>query len=258
MTDLPSPVLSPLLAGLDGVRHGFFGRPGGVSAGIYTGLNAGPGSADRPEAVAENRRRVASQLGVAADRLLSAHQYHSAIALQVEDPFAGERPRADGLVTQAPCLAVTALAADCAPILFADSKARVVAACHAGWRGALGGIIEATIETMLAAGARRGQIVAAIGPCIGQASYETGPEFFAAFVAVDAANARFFAPGQGDRRQFDLPGFCLARLAASGIAAAEALFRDTFAEPDQFFSHRRAVKAGEGDYGRNLSAITLV
>jgi hypothetical protein len=248
---------SPRLAALPGVRHGFFGREGGVSAGLYTSLNAGPGSKDDPAAVAENRRRIAAAMGVDGDHLLSLHQVHSAAAVRVSGPWTGARPQADGIVTTAPGLAVSALAADCAPVLFADAEARVVAAAHAGWKGALGGVLEATLDAMVEAGAVRARIVCAIGPCIGQESYEVGPEFSARFLKEDPTNARFFAPGQGDRAHFDLKAYCGARLAQAGAASVDTLSQDTCAMPAQYFSNRRAVKNAEGDYGRNLSVILL-
>lgn len=241
---------------LAGAPHGFFTRRGGVSAGLYAGLNCGPGSADAPEAVAENRARVAASLGVAPDSLLTAHQVHGADALRVNAPFA-ERPRVDALLTTAPGLAVAALAADCAPILFADVESGVVAAAHAGWRGAFGGVIAATVDAMTAAGARRERIAAAVGPCISQAAYEVGPEFVETFLDDDPDNARFFAGGRGDRAQFDLPGFCLHRLRAAGLERVEWIGRCTLAEPDRFFSHRRMTHRGEVDYGRQISAIRL-
>jgi hypothetical protein len=247
---------SPLLA-LPGVRHGFFGRRGGVSAGVYATLNAGPGSGDDPAAVAENRTRIATALGVAPDRLLSLHQVHSASAVRAEGPWPGARPQADALVTTTPGLALTALSADCAPVLLADAQARVIGAAHAGWRGALAGVLEACVAEMVAAGAAPGRIVAAIGPCIHRPSYEVGPEFRAAFLAEEADAGRFFAPGAGDRFQFDLPAYGLARLARAGVTRVEALALDTYALPDDFHSHRRNAHRGIGDYGRNCAAIAL-
>jgi YfiH family protein len=240
-----------------GVRHGFFGRRGGVSRGVYASLNAGPGSRDDPEAVRTNRARIAAALGVSPDRLLSLHQVHSARAVRVDGPWRGVRPQADALVTTTPGLALTALAADCAPILFADPESGVIAAAHAGWRGALAGVIEAAIAEMEAAGAARARIQAAIGPCIGAESYEVGPEFRDRFVSDDAANAQFFTPGARDRLHFDLKAYCAARLERACIAGADVLIHDTCELEDDFFSNRRAVKRGEGDYGRNLSAIAL-
>ncbi|MES1203979.1 MAG: peptidoglycan editing factor PgeF, partial [Pseudomonadota bacterium] len=229
---------SPALM-LPGIRHGFFGRRGGVSTGIYASLNAGAGSRDDPAAIAENRARIAGAMGVAPDQLLSLYQIHSARALRV-DAVWDQRPEADAQVTTAPGIALTALAADCAPVLFADAEARVIGAAHAGWKGALGGVLEAAVAEMLRAGARADRIVAAIGPCIHAASYEVGPEFRDKFTAADAANAPFFAPGAGDRLHFDLPGFCAARLQRLGLAAVEVVPVDTCALAEEFFSNRRA------------------
>lgn len=253
----PPALQSGALARLGGVRHGFFGRQGGVSTGIYASLNAGPGSGDDPAAVAENRARIAAAMGVGADRLLSLHQVHSALAVVVDGPWTQARPQADALVTRTPGLALSALAADCAPVLFADAEACVIAAAHAGWKGALGGVLEATIAAMESLGAQAARVVAAIGPCIGQKSYEVGPEYAARFVAADPDDARFFAQGRGDRLLFDLSGYCAQRLSRAGVGEIEVLDRDTCAEADAFFSNRRAVQREEGDYGRNLSAIAL-
>ena len=251
-------VTSRLLAALTGVRHGFFTRVGGVSQGVYAGLNTGTGSGDDGDRVLQNRLRAAAWLGVAAERLLSAYQVHSAKALTVEGPWAGERPQGDALVTATPGLAVSALAADCAPVLIADAEAGVVAAAHAGWKGALGGIVAAAVGAMEGRGARRARIVAAVGPCIGPASYEVGLEFLERFVAADPAFGRFFAPGaDAAKRQFDLPAFVLDRLAAAGVARAEWVGLDTYVDERRFYSNRRAVHRGEGDYGRLLSAILL-
>ncbi|MGE3302232.1 MAG: peptidoglycan editing factor PgeF [Hyphomonadaceae bacterium] len=253
---MPPYAVSPSLAH-PRARHAFFGRQGGVSTGIYASLNAGPGSRDAADAVAENRARVASGLGIAPDRLLSLHQVHSARAIRVEAPWSGPRPEADALVTATPGLALTALAADCAPVLLADFEAGVIAAAHAGWKGALAGVLQAAVTEMEAAGARRGRIATAIGPCIGQASYEVGPEFVAHFSAQSPANERFFAPGAGDRMHFDLTGYCRAALEAAGVGAIDALGHDVCARADEYFSNRRAFKRGESDYGRNISAIML-
>jgi polyphenol oxidase len=251
------PVRSAMLSQLAGITHGFYGRAGGVSTGIYESLNAGPGSNDDAADVAENRRRIAADMGVTPDRLMSAYQVHSADAIMVDKPFGGERPKVDALVTRCPSLATTILTADCAPILFADPSARIVAAAHAGWRGAIGGILEATIEKMCKLGATKSRIVAAIGPCIAQASYEVGPEFVATFIAADGANERFFIPGNDDRSLFDLKRFCAARLRAAGTGAIDVLPHDTCALTGDFFSNRRRNIAGEPDYGRNLSAIRI-
>jgi polyphenol oxidase len=242
---------------LAGVKHGFFGREGGVSTGIYASLNAGTGSGDNPANVQENRRRIASALGVAPDQLIGVHQVHSPTAVFVSAPWPGQRPHADALVTTTPGLAISVLTADCTPILFTDTQARVVGAAHAGWRGAIGGVIESTVRLMEERGAKRSNIAAVIGPCIHQASYEVGPEFEAEFLAVNPAYARFFVPGDGDRRRFDLPGFCAARLAGAGVSQVEALPLDTYAESTRLHSHRRSVHEKAGDYGRNCSVIML-
>lgn len=252
-----APVRSAMLSQLAGFEHGFYGRVGGVSSGIYESLNSGPGSQDDPANVAENRRRIATHLGVSPDRLLSAYQVHGADALLVDGPFQGERPQVDALVTRCPSIAPSVLTADCAPVLFADPAARIVAAAHAGWKGALGGILEATLARMIKLGGAPGRIVAAIGPCIAQASYEVGPEFVARFVAADPANERFFIPGEDDRSLFDLKRYCAARLRAAGLGAVDILPHDTCAETSVFFSNRRRNLAGEADYGRNLSAIRI-
>jgi hypothetical protein len=239
---------------LAGVKHAFFGREGGVSAGIYASLNAGTGSRDDAGAVRENRRRIAAAFGAPAEHLIGVHQVHSPHAVFVEEPWSGERPHADALVTTAPGLVLSVLTADCAPVLLADEIAGVIAAAHAGWKGALAGVLERAVALMQRHGAEPARIAAAIGPCIHQASYEVGPEFEARFAAADA---RFFAPGQGDRRLFDLPGFCAQRLAQLGVARIEVLPLDTYAEPARLFSHRRAVHGNAGDYGRNCAAIAL-
>jgi YfiH family protein len=242
-------------ASLAGVRHGFFGRQGGISTGIYASLNAGTGSNDDAAAVRENRRRIAAAMDV--DHLVGVHQVHSAHAVFVDAPWPGERPHADALVTATSGLALSVLTADCAPILMADREAGVVAAAHAGWKGALGGVIESTVELMRAHGAAPARISAAIGPCIHQASYEVGPEFRARFIDADAATARFFAAGVGEKFLFDLPGFCAARLAAAGVTRNETAPLDTYAHAELCFSHRRSVHRGDADYGRNCAAIAL-
>lgn len=248
-------VLTSPLLDLSGVRHAFFTRKGGVSSGIYAGLNVGVGSRDDPAAVAENRRRAAAHLG---GDLVTAYQVHSADVLTAEGPWPAGAPEADGVATATAGVVCGALAADCAPILFADAEARVVAAAHAGWKGALTGVAEAAIARMEGLGARRDRIVAAVGPCIGPASYEVGLEYVERFTAVDPAYGRFFTAGAApDKRQFDLPAFVLMRLTAAGIGACEWIGRDTCAEPELFFSNRRAFKQGEPDYGRLLSAIML-
>ncbi|MGE0828321.1 MAG: peptidoglycan editing factor PgeF [Hyphomonadaceae bacterium] len=248
---------SPQLASLENVRHGFFGREGGVSTGIYASLNAGPGSKDDSNAVAENRRRIAAAMRAAPERLLSLHQVHSAVAITVDAPWSGPRPEADALVTKTPGLALTALSADCAPILLADSEAGVIAAAHAGWKGALAGVTDAAIEAMVAAGARPAHIIAAIGPCIRQPSYEVGLEFEEKFLAADAANAAFFRPGPSGKPHFDLPAYVAARLTRFGVERIDSLAIDTYSDETALFSHRRSVHAGAPDYGRNCAAIAL-
>jgi polyphenol oxidase len=239
------------------VKHGFFGRAGGVSSGIYASLNAGTGSGDDPANVLENRRRIAAAFDIERDRLCGVHQVHSSTAVFIEAPSHGDRPRADALVTTTPGLAISILTADCTPILFSDAEARVIGAAHAGWRGALSGVIEATVRLMEANGAGRKRIAAAIGPCIHQQSYEVGPEFEGEFLSADASYARFFVPGVADRLHFDLPGFCASCLADAGVARIETLPFDTYAESTRLHSHRRSVHEKAGDYGRNCSVIML-
>lgn len=242
---------------LAGVKHGFFGREGGVSSGIYASLNAGTGSNDDPANVLENRARISEAFGIDRDHLVGVHQVHSPDAVFTDAPWQGERARADALVTTKPNLAISILTADCTPILFADVERGVIGAAHAGWRGALGGVIENTVRLMQEQGAMPDGIAAAIGPCIHQSSYEVGPEFEAEFIAADPSFARFFVPGAGDRLHFDLPGFCAARLASAGVTQIETLPLDTYAESTRLHSHRRSVHENAGDYGRNCSVIML-
>ena len=242
---------------LTGVRHGFFGRAGGVSAGVYASLNAGTGSNDDPAAIAENRGRIAVTFGAPPENLVGVHQVHSPDAVFVDAPWGGARPHADALVTTTPGLVISVLTADCAPVLFADIEAGVIGAAHAGWKGALGGVLEATVRLMQQHGANPARIAAAIGPCIHQPSYEVGPDFEARFLGAEANSARFFRPGGGDRLLFDLPGFCAARLMALELAAVEILPLDTCAHPDLFHSHRRSLHENAGDYGRNCAGIAL-
>ena len=243
-----------------GVAHGFFTRQGGVSTGVYESLNGGVGSQDDPACVAENRARMAKAIGVAPTHLLVPYQIHSANVLHVREPWAPDaRPRCDGLVTDVPGLALGVTGADCGMILFAEPKARVVGACHAGWKGAFTGVLEATLNAMEALGARRDQITAVLGPTIGAASYEVGPEFVARFRDADAAYIRFFAPSPREAHaMFDLPGFIGMRLQGAGLGRFENLGLDTYAEPARFFSYRRTTHLGEPDYGRLVSAIALV
>ncbi|MHB8528549.1 MAG: peptidoglycan editing factor PgeF [Caulobacteraceae bacterium] len=249
---------SPMLSEMTGVRHAFFTRRGGVSRGIYESLNTGLGSGDDPARVAENRRRAADVFGLEAGRLNTPYQLHSA-EVRVADAAWGERrPRGDGVATRAPGLICGALAADCAPVLLADARAGVVAAVHAGWRGALDGVIEAAVAAMLDLGAKPSRLVAAVGPCIGPDSYEVGPEFLARFKAEAPGSETFFAAATApDKRRFDLPAFVLSRLASAGVERAEWIGRDTYAEEDEFFSNRRALHRGEDGYGRLLSAVLL-
>lgn len=252
---MPRPLTTPGLAALPGIAHGFFTRDGGVSAGIYASLNCGLGSQDARADVLENRRRVAAVLG--ARDVVTLYQTHSAAALVVDGVPAGELPKADAVVTRTPGVAVGALAADCAPVLFADPEARVVAAAHAGWRGAVGGIVESTIAAMESIGAARGRIRAAIGPCIGLRSYEVGPEFEAELLRLDIANERHFSRiSLREKPHFDLKGYVASRLAAAGITAVDVMGVCTY-ESESLFSYRRAQHRSEGDYGRQISAIVV-
>ena len=246
------------LAELSGIRHGFFTRAGGVSEGRFASLNCGLGSGDALPAVHENRRRAAAALGEPAEHLVTLFQIHSRDVIAVGEPWpVTERPRADALVTDKPGVVLGVLTADCAPVLFADPEARVVGAAHAGWKGALGGVAEATLDAMERLGADRQRVRAAIGPAIGLKSYEVGPEFPAPFLAQDPANATFFLPGAGDRLLFDLKAYVARRLVLAGVGAVAQDEADTLADEGQFFSYRRTTKRGETDYGRLLSAIVL-
>ncbi len=236
------------------VPHGFFTRKGGASSGVYAGLNCGFGSSDQHEIVAINRNRAAAALNVADDHLLGVHQVHSATVITATTPL-DAKPEADALVTNTPGLALSVLTADCQPVLFADIANGVVGAAHAGWKGALSGVLEATLDAMVVLGAERGKTVAVIGPTISQRAYEVGPEFMERFVSEDPFYARFFAQGDGDRVQFDLPSFGLMRLRAAGVAEATWTRHCTYTEPDRFYSYRRSVHRKEADYGRLISAI---
>ncbi|CAN1554505.1 yfiH Multicopper polyphenol oxidase (laccase) [Paracoccaceae bacterium] len=235
-------------------RHGFFTRKGGASSGIFAGLNCGTGSSDQSEAVAINRARVAEAMGVGPDALVTVHQVHSARAVAVTGPLA-IRPEADALVTATPGVLLAVLTADCQPVLFSDTKAGVIGAAHAGWRGAVGGVLEATLDAMEQLGARRSDISAVIGPTISQPAYEVGPEFLDQFQVEDPESTRFFANGQGDRLHFDLPGYGLHRLRAAGVGHAEWTGHCTFRDVSRFYSYRRTTHAGEADYGRLISTI---
>ena len=254
-----SAIHSPLLASA-GVAHAFFTRRGGVSRGVYATLNGGVGSRDEQADVAENRRRMATMLGVAPARFLAPYQVHSADVVTIDEPFAPtDRPRVDGLVTKTPGIAISVTGADCGMILFSDARARVVGACHAGWKGALTGVIEATVDAMERAGAARENIVAVLGPMIGQKSYEVGPEFIARFIESDPANARFFRPsGRENHALFDLPAYIAKRARAALVGRFDDLALDTYADAERFFSYRRSVHRAEPDYGRLVSAIALV
>lgn len=256
---MPQPIHAVGLAAIPGIRHGFFTREGGTSRGIYASLNCGLGSSDARESVQANRGRVAEALATRRDHVVTLYQCHSNIALTLDRPAAAaDLPRADALVTRTPGLAVAALAADCAPVLFADPEVKVVGAAHAGWRGALGGILEATIEAMERLGARRDHIIAAVGPCIGPAAYEVGPEFVAAFLERDREHARFFTtPDRDGKARFDLPGFVQHRLTQCRLAAVEAASACTYTNESLFFSYRRATHRKEPDYGRQISAIVV-
>lgn len=243
---------------LAGVRHGFLGRRGGVSEGVCAGLNVGLGSGDEREAILENRRRAVEAVAPGA-ALVTLHQVHSGDALAVTAPWPDEaRPRADGMATDRPGLALGILTADCAPVLFADAAAGVIGAAHAGWKGALGGVVEATVRVMESLGADRARIAAAVGPCIARRSYEVDEAFLRRFAEADAENERFFAAGGREARHlFDLEGYVVSRLAAAGVARIEALGEDSYSQPERFFSYRRATHRGEPDYGRQVSLIAL-
>jgi hypothetical protein len=242
---------------LEGVSHGFLGRRGGVSEGICSGLNVGLGSGDDPESIRENRRRAVAAVAPGA-KLVTLHQVHSADAIYATAPYPDDaRPRADALVADRSGLVLGILTADCAPVLLADREAGVVAAAHAGWKGALGGVVEATVAEMERRGASRGRIAAAVGPCIARRSYEVDEAFLRRFAEADPEHERFFTLGREGHHQFDLEGFVLARLAAAGLERIEALGEDTYSQPERFFSFRRATHKGEADYGRQISLIAL-
>ncbi len=247
------------LDALPGIRHGFFTRTGGVSQGLYDSLNCGFGSGDDPAAVAENRARIARRLDLAPERLVTLYQVHSPTVMVVEEPWRHDRaPEADALVTARAGVALGILTADCTPILFADAEAGVVGAAHAGWKGAQTGVVAATVQAMTGLGARPERIVAAIGPCIAQKSYEVGPEFPAPFLAQRPDDARFFVPSpRAGHFLFDLPGLVRHRLAACGVGRIDHTGNDTAAEEYLFFSYRRATLRGEKIYGRGLSVISL-
>ncbi|MBR1144738.1 peptidoglycan editing factor PgeF [Bradyrhizobium sp. AUGA SZCCT0431] len=248
---------SSLLSAIPGLRHAFFTREGGVSGGIYEGLNGGLGSNDDAAHVAENRRRMAEQMGVAPDRFLSVHQIHSPDAVVATGPWTGDKPRADALVTRTEGLAIGVTAADCGPILFVDPTARVIGAAHAGWKGALTGIIESTVDAMEKLGADRSGTVAAIGPLIRQHSYEVGGEFVERFLDADAGNAAYFiASERAGHSMFDLAGYIRMRLENAGVLMIDDIGVDTYSD-ERFYSYRRSVHRKEPDYGRHVHAIAL-
>ena len=249
---------SALLSAIPGLRHAFFTRDGGVSSGIHAGLNAGIGSQDDPANVVENRRRIAERMGVAPARLLTLYQTHSPDAVVATGPWEGtSRPRADAIVTRTAGLAIGVTAADCGPILLVDPTARVIGAAHAGWKGALTGILESTIAAMEKLGAERSGTVAAIGPLIRQHSYEVGGEFVERFMAADAENALYFIPSAREgHAMFDLAGFIRTRLENAGVLMIDDVGVDTYSDP-RFYSYRRSVHRNEPDYGRHVHAIVL-
>jgi YfiH family protein len=242
---------------LAGVPHGFLGRRGGVSEGVCSGLNVGLGSSDDPEAVRTNRRRALEAVAPGA-ALVTLHQVHSPRVVTVSVPHPDDaRPQADALVTDRPGLALGILSADCTPVLFADREAGVVGAAHSGWKGAIGGVVEETVAAMVALGAERGRIVAAVGPTIARKSYEVDEGFLRTFVERDPEHERFFSSGRAGHYQFDLEGFVVSRVAAAGVRQVEALGLDTYSDPSRFFSYRRATHLGEPDYGRQISLIAV-
>lgn len=253
------PISAANLAALHGIRHGFFTRPGGVSDGIYAGLNCGLGSSDDSARVLENRRRVCEHLGGAHGAVVTLYQEHGTTALAIDKPVDRDSlPKADAVVTSTPGLVIGVLTADCGPLLFADPDAKIVAAAHAGWRGAVGGIIESTIAEMERIGAKRSRIAAALGPCINQNAYEVGAEFEANVIARDPAGARFFARSNAKAKpHFDLPGYVLNRLRGAGITNIVNEARCTHATESLFYSYRRTTQRKETDYGRQISAIVV-
>jgi YfiH family protein len=249
---------SPTLAAVSGIRHGFFTRLGGVSTGVYASLNGGTGSKDSPELIETNRERMAAALGCTPQRLLTAYQIHSPTVIVADRPWSQtQRPRADAIVTRVSGLAIGISTADCGPVLFADGEAAVIGAAHAGWRGALTGVLESTILAMESIGARRTRITATIGPMIRQPSYEVGDDLIAQFQSADAANKRFFAPAKRPgHAMFDLAGYIAARLRQSGIMCDD-LELCTYTDESRFYSYRRMTHRGESDYGRHINAIVL-
>jgi len=256
MTVLPIK-FAPVFDGFPNINHGFFGRGGGVSGGIYDSLNAGRGSDDTPEHVKENHRRIANALGTRPEQLLCNHQIHSTKVVVATKPWQhGAQPKADAIVCKTPGLAICALAADCAPVLFADPHAGVIGAAHAGWRGALAGVTDRAIDAMVALGARRSQIRAAIGPCISKNNYEVGPEFVGEFVSDNLGNGMFFRP-EGTRSYFDLKAYLARRLKRAGLRHVSAIPDCTYGQPDEYFSYRYNSHKSIADYGRNISSIII-
>ena len=239
---------------LDGVQHGFFTRKGGASSGVFEGLNCGFGSSDQHEIVAINRARVAKAMG--GGHLSGVHQVHSADVVMADTP-SDDKPKADGLVTKTPGIILSVLTADCQPVLFADKTAGIIGAAHAGWKGAMDGVLENTVSAMVNLGATRRNITAVIGPSISQRAYEVGPEFLERFLDGDPDSARFFVNGEGDRLHFDLPGYGLQRLREAGVGQAQWTRHCTYSDPDRFFSYRRSVHNKDADYGRLIAAIQL-
>ena len=253
-------IVSDFLKEQSGIRAGFFTREGGVSAGLYASLNCGFGSGDTAENVRENRARVAAKLGTSRAELVTVRQVHSSRVFVADTPWQPDAaPEADAIVTRMPSLAIGVLTADCTPILFADPEAMVVAAAHAGWKGAKAGIVDAVIEAMEDLGARRDRICAAIGPTISQTSYEVGPEFEAAFLDDNTANGKYFTrPTPESQPHFDLPDYCRDRVRAARVAHVDSFNLCTYQNESLFFSYRRSVHSGEGDYGRQISAIVIM
>lgn len=261
--DSDIPYISMASFAADGIAHGFFGRKGGVSNGIFAGLNCGPGSGDNPENVKTNRALVAKVLGGMPENLLSLYQIHSGTCLGVSEPWKNDRPQADGMVTDKPGVMLAILTADCAPVLFCGQTKegkKIIGAAHAGWRGAVGGILESTVAKMIKEyGALPESIRAAIGPCIHKKSYEVSDEFYQTFMKQDPENERFFQNARkAGHFMFDLAGYCAARLAAFGVRHVQIAEKDTYADEASYFSFRRATHRGEADYGRQVSVVMIV
>jgi len=255
--ETPPFLKSAALGQMARIAHGFFGRDGGVSAGLYQSLNAGLGSDDEPARVAENRRRVSAALGGHGTVLVTLHQIHSPMAHFIDRPDFGP-VEGDGLVTNRPGIALGVLAADCMPFLFADPHAGIIGAAHAGWRGALAGVLQATVSLMVEKGARPETITAALGPCLRQPNFEVGMDVYDAFVGKYPDTEQDFAPGASEqKRQFDLAGFARRRLGETGVTKLDDLGLCTLANPGRYFSYRHARRLGQADYGRNLSTIML-